>query len=217
MEHDFWQTRWREGRTAFHEASGSPWLQANLGRLMGDTPGRVLVPLCGKAHDMRVLAGAGHEVIGVELSAIAAEAFFSEWQVRPTVTDEGAFQRYQGNGVTILVGDFFELTPHRLGPVAHVFDRAAMVALPPEMRARYAPHLLGLLAPGARVLLITFEYDQSRAPGPPFSVEEDEVRSRFASTSIERLGEQAIETTSQTLRESGASLREVGWLLTLPA
>ena len=51
-----------------------------------------------------------------------------------------------------------------------VFDRGSLVALPAEMRRRYAEHLLTVLPLGAQILLLTIEYDQALASGPPFAV-----------------------------------------------
>ena len=51
------------------------------------------------------------------------------------------------------------------------YDRAALVALPPEMRARYVAHVAALLPSGARGLLVSFEYLPAEG-GPPFSVPE---------------------------------------------
>ncbi|RYE88907.1 MAG: thiopurine S-methyltransferase, partial [Myxococcales bacterium] len=89
MEHEFWQSRWREGRIGFHEAEGSPRLREGLAWLTGERPGAVLVPLCGKSVDMRVLAGTGQRVVGVELAEPAAQAFFDEWGVTPEIDTHG--------------------------------------------------------------------------------------------------------------------------------
>ncbi len=55
------------------------------------------------------------------------------------------------------------------------YDRAALVALPPSMRERYAQHFATLMPAGSRTLLVAFEYEQTIKDGPPFSVEPDEV------------------------------------------
>ena len=55
---------------------------------------------------------------------------------------------------------------------------AALIALTPDMRSRYAAHM-NTLTQGARQLLITLDYDQSLLAGPPFSVSEAEVRSLY--------------------------------------
>jgi thiopurine S-methyltransferase len=169
MDAAFWLARWEEGRIGFHEAEGSDLLRRFLGRL-ADAPAAVLVPLCGKAVDLRTLAAAGHQVHGVDLSPLAATAFFEESGASPERDAVGPFERLRGGAITYLVGDIFGLTPEHLGPVQAIFDRAALVALSPEDRERYVDLLSSCLAPGGRLLLVAFDYDQALAPGPPFSV-----------------------------------------------
>ena len=61
-----------------------------------------------------------------------------------------------------------------------MFDRAALIALPPDMRVRYARDVYSKLPPGCRGFLITLEYPQAEREGPPFSVPEEEVRALYA-------------------------------------
>jgi len=77
-------------------------------------------------------------------------------------------------GLEIYLGDIFELTAEILGGVDAVYDRAALIALPDEMRKRYTPHLLNITK-AAPQLLLCLEYDQGLIGGPPFSVSSDEV------------------------------------------
>lgn len=160
MDLQFWRDRWREGRIGFHEGRPNAMLERHLARL-GERR-RVLVPLCGKAEDLAFLAAAGHEVVGVELVEAAARAFFAG--------HEGI------RGVEIIVGDYFAVTPERVGPIDALYDRAALIALPAEMRAAYVEHTRRLLAPGSPGLLVAIEYAQDRMDGPPFSVPDAEVR-----------------------------------------
>lgn len=218
MEHEFWLTRWREGKTAFHQAEGHPMLRKYMEALGTGEGQRVLVPLCGKAADLRVLSERGFLVTGIELAAQATEAFFAEQGWEPVVTEGGAWgeaRRMESHGVAILTGDFFSFERSGVGEFAAVYDRAALVALPPEMRGRYAQHLLSLLAPGGVMLLITFTYDQALAAGPPFSVPADEVRALYGNAcEITLLGESVEEVGSATLRAQGVSqLTEHAWLL----
>lgn len=60
-----------------------------------------------------------------------------------------------------------------------MFDRAALIALPPELRRRYVRELHAMLPPGCRGLLVTLEYPQHEKDGPPFSVPEAEVRTLY--------------------------------------
>jgi thiopurine S-methyltransferase len=133
------------------------------------------VPLCGKSLDLVWLDQQGCRVTGAELSELAVKQFFDELGVEPQVTAIGTLRRYEGKEIVILQGSFFDVTPEILGPVDLVYDRAALVALPRELRERYANDLIKLTG-AATQLLICYEYDQNCAEGPPFSVEEAELR-----------------------------------------
>ena len=77
------------------------------------------------------------------------------------------------------IDEHFDLaTPDILG-VRAVYDRGALVALPPETRALYVDHMLRIIPEHAHILLITLEYDQEQVQGPPHSVPEAEVRSLY--------------------------------------
>jgi len=185
MQPDFWLERWREGRIAFHRQTVNPRLVEHHQRVLGDAL-RVLVPLCGKSADLEWLAVQGHEVVGVELSELASRAFFAERGIEPEQREQHGFMELRHGTVTILVGDFFDTTPQVTGYCDGVYDRAALIALPEELRARYTAHLPTLLAPKARLLLVTLDYD---APGgPPFRVTPQEVAARYAAARVTSLG-----------------------------
>ncbi|MFZ5480101.1 MAG: thiopurine S-methyltransferase [Myxococcota bacterium] len=169
MQRDFWLDRWREGRINFHEQAVNPHLARWWGAIGAGRD--VLVPLCGKTHDLHWLLARGHHVTGVELSPIACEAAFAEHGLRPTREEAGAFVAWRAGDLTILQGDVFDL----VGAFDAVWDRAATIALPPDTRARYAAHLRSLVRPGGGVLLVTMDYPQEAREGPPFAVPEAEV------------------------------------------
>ena len=174
MEHEFWHQRWARREIGFHEGVPNHLLTRYFGAL-GLPPGaRVFVPLCGKSRDMGWLLAQGHRVAGAELSQVAVEEFFAELGLVPEISAVGPLLRYAVPDLDIYQGDIFDLTPAVLGPVAAMQDRAALVALPPEMRGRYAAHVTDLTR-HAPCLLTCFEYDQSLMRGPPFSVEAAEV------------------------------------------
>lgn len=147
----------------------------------------MLVPLCGKTEDLRWLSARGHEVVGVELSLIAAKAFAAEQGIVFTESHEPPFTVFRGKSITLYAGDFFDFSPAVDGLFDLFYDRAALIALPPEMRPAYAQHLRSLITGGARGLLIGLEYDSSAMHGPPFSVPETEVRRLFSGFSCENL------------------------------
>ncbi len=180
MKASYWLERWQEGRIGFHRAAANPRLVEHH-KALGDAI-RVLVPLCGKSVDLEWLVVQGFEVVGIELSELAAQAFFAERGFTPERREQGRFVAYQHGNVTILVGDFFAANGEELGYFDGAYDRAAMIALPDELRARYAAHLQTLLAPKARLLLVTLHYDAQG--GPPFCVTPEEVATAYVAAKI---------------------------------
>jgi thiopurine S-methyltransferase len=179
MHHDFWHERWHTGQIGFHQSAVHPFLEKWWPTLDLPAGARVYVPLCGKSLDMAWLAGRGHRVVGSELSPIAVRDFFAARGLVPASTAVGPFVRHAAGPYEILEGDALALTADVLGSVAAVYDRAALVALPPEMRATYAASLAGLLTRPSSALLIAFEYPQELKGGPPFSVDAAEIRRLF--------------------------------------
>lgn len=164
-----WLDRWREGRTGWHEPSGNRNLRAHWQW----SNKRALVPLCGKTVDLLWLEEQGNEVVGVELSEVAIRAFFEE--------NDLAFERIDGclpgyravdRRIILYCGDYFSFTE---GPFDAHYDRGALIALPAELRPRYAEHTSSLLDAAAAQLVITVEYDQDVCDGPPYSLVSEEV------------------------------------------
>ncbi|NCT66587.1 MAG: thiopurine S-methyltransferase [Rhodanobacteraceae bacterium] len=180
MDHDFWLQRWREGRTGFHQDRVMPLLEKHWDTLALPPGSRVFVPLAGKTLDMLWLAARGHRVLGVELSPLAVEQFFAENKLMPEVHASRYGTHYVAGEIELVCGDAFALDAAALADCAGVYDRAALIALPRDLRARYAGELYARLPADCRGLLITLEYPQHEKDGPPFSVEEAEVRRLYA-------------------------------------
>jgi thiopurine S-methyltransferase len=179
MHPDFWHQRWADNQIGFHQDAPSPLLLKHWASL-GIAPGaRVFVPLAGKSLDMAWLASRGHRVLGVELSQRAVEQFFAENALAPELEETRYGTHYRAGGIELIVGDAFGLDADLLRDCAAVFDRAALIALPPALRARYAGELYARLPAGCRGLLVTLEYPQAEKAGPPFSVPEDEVHALY--------------------------------------
>jgi thiopurine S-methyltransferase len=139
---------------------------------------RVFLPLCGKTLDITWLLSNGYRVAGAELSKIAVEQLFKELGVEPEISRVGELDHYSAANIDIFVGDIFHLSSEMLGLVDAIYDRAALVALPAEMRNQYTAHLVELTNKAPQ-LLICFEYNQSLMDGPPFSVSNDEVNQHY--------------------------------------
>ena len=179
MQAEFWHERWQKNEIAFHQADVNAWLTQYWPALNLPPHSRVFVPLCGKSLDLRWLASQGHDVIGVELSEMACRAFFDEAGLVYTETDDIRFKRFSAGPYQLLCGDFFALTTTDLSDVVAVYDRASLVALPPEMRRDYARCLIQRLPQHTSMLLLTFDYDQTKMPGPPHAVSIAEVHELY--------------------------------------
>ena len=172
MQPEFWLEAWKAGRRGFHRDSVHPDLQKHAHVL--PAKGTVLVPLCGATHDLKWLADHGWTAIGVELSPLAVQELAARDGLTQ-VDDLGPYARWTAPGITVLVGDFFALTPEHIGQVDAIWDRAALVALSPDMRADYLQVERRLLRPGGALLLNVLSYDQTVRDGPPWSVPPDLV------------------------------------------
>lgn len=218
MENDYWLDRWKQGNIGFHQHEINPCLRQYWQELQLAWDNQVFVPLCGKSRDMIWLHEQGHSVLGVELSAIAVQAFFKENDFSPQQVTSKKFKRLGVNGISILCGNFFDLSQDDLTEVRAVYDRASMVALPKEMRKRYVCHLLSILPPATKILLITFDYPQAEMPGPPFAVAPAEVVTLYQeqAAEIRLLAQLDVLSHNQRFRERGLSqLQESIFLLTL--
>jgi len=134
--------------------------------------------LCGKTLDIAWLLSKSYKIVGSELSQLAVDQLFSDLEIAPTITRQKNCYHYSSKDIDIYVGDIFELRSEQIGKVDAVYDRAALVALPEEMRNNYTKHLR-LITGTAKQLLVTFEYDQSIMSGPPFSITGEEVNRHY--------------------------------------
>ncbi|HSH85626.1 MAG TPA: thiopurine S-methyltransferase [Methylophilus sp.] len=179
MQHDFWHQRWQNQQIGFHLDAVNPLLAAHFQALNLQAGQRVFIPLCGKTLDIHWLLSQGIQVAGAELNQLAVDTLFAELGVTPTITEHGSLRLYHAEHIDIFQGDFFTLDKGLLGDVDAVYDRAALIALPANMRIDYSQHLINLTA-SAPQLLISFHYDQSLIEGPPFNVSAEEVAAHYA-------------------------------------
>ena len=210
VDNQHWLDRWRENRIGFHETSVNQYLKNYLPRLALPTGATVFMPLCGKALDINWLAQQGYEVIGIELSQLAVEAFFEENSLDYERVVSDRFAIYTSGNIRLLQGDFFDLRNDDLSSCDFIYDRAALIAMELADRPRYYTHMLSVIPRSSSMLLITLEYDQSEMLGPPFSVPTDEVyRYYSAAFSVNLLESNEIVDERPRWRKVGLSaLRE---------
>jgi hypothetical protein len=157
----YWQARYDEGQTGWDRGDPSPallrWLAA------GDLrPCRILVPGCGRGHEVVALAKAGFDVTGVDFAPAAVEA------VRGRLAGEGLV-------ADIVASDLFAYRPER--PFAAIYEQTCLCALPPQRWAEYEQRLAMWLEPGGRLCAAFMQTDSP--DGPPFACRSDAMRRLF--------------------------------------
>lgn len=180
----FWLNLWREGKTSFHRTEVNPDLSARWSSLQLPTEATVLVPLCGKSLDMLWLMEQGFRVIGIELSEQAVLQFSEENRLTLVKKIYPQAISYQTKSLTIWVANIFSLNPAFIVPADAIYDRAALIALPPNLRPQYVRCCLQWLKERGKILLKTMHYDNLEMQGPPFSVADEEIRRLYSNCQI---------------------------------
>ena len=223
MEITFWLQRWNNNQTGFHQQKINPYLMYFYGEkgpaLEQRKKLKVFVPLCGKSKDMLWLSQNHYGVFGVECSDLAVKGFFEENALNYKYAEKDQHALYQSSDlpsqIELFQGDFFELQASDLDDITDIFDRASLVALPVDMRHRYADKMADLQKPGVRTLLVTLTFDHTEMNGPPFSVTEDEVNALYADKfSVQKLLYKDVIEEEHGLRNRGlTSLVETDYKL----
>lgn len=215
MQPEFWLECWQNNKLGFQLDAVHPLLVDALGKL-NLQESQVFVPLCGKSPDLLYLARYFH-VIGNELSEIACRDFFTEHKLAVSEQKIGEFNCFTTTNISVLQGDFFALSKADITDIRLVYDRAALIALPLDMRQRYAAHLSRLIEPGGKIVLIALEYPEHEKHGPPFSVPLTELSLLFPGAKIDVLAEQDLTGQGFARRRfNTSSLIETLYLITLP-
>ena len=150
-------------------------------------------------------------VVGIDIIKQAAEEFaedhpalsLKEFQPEESCEATSSGSVYHGDDITFVVGDLFNLLQMENedrakyitasandGTTSYLFDsiydRASMVAIDPSLRNNYAAYMGDILRPGGVMLLVTLDRrkvtnDAAKRDGPPFSIDESEVRQLYES------------------------------------
>ncbi|HXH32749.1 MAG TPA: hypothetical protein VNJ01_18260 [Bacteriovoracaceae bacterium] len=185
-----WIKKWKERDTGFHQKKFNPLLMEYGDRFPS---GKILVPLCGKSLDLIYLAEKGHTVIGVELSPIACREFFEDNAIEYTETVTAGFVVYASAKIHLWCGDFFNLPVTAWEGVSGIYDRAALVALPEDLRKKYAEEIGSRGPMQVEIFLISIEYPEGSIKGPPYSVSEVELSGLYRDFSLQHLHAQSGE------------------------
>ncbi|MFT4265562.1 MAG: methyltransferase domain-containing protein [Nocardioides sp.] len=156
-----WDERYAVGDTPWDLGGAVPLLVDALeGGLLG-TPGRALVPGCGRAYDAGALARAGWSVTAVDESPLA-------------VADARALQPM----VDVVLGDALDPTlalARTGGPVDLLWDHTFFCALDLDLRPAVGEFARAVVAPGGLVASGVFPIGRHDGAGPPHSYETDDM------------------------------------------
>jgi len=156
-----WEERYRSGKTGWDRGQVSPalegWIAAGL-----IPSGRILVPGCGRGHEVCYLAAQAHDVTAVDIapSAIAA--------VREKL-DEGHCSAH------LIQADLLEWEPDM--PFDAIYEQTSLCALDPPDWPEYARRLATWLKPGGRLFALFMQ--TGREGGPPYHCDLDIMRALF--------------------------------------
>lgn len=207
MQEQFWREKWIEGQIGFHRNAPHEMLIKNYPVLNLAKNKNVLVPLCGKTLDLLFLRDLGAQVTGVELSEVALDQFEQDNQIKMNRTTKGDYQIRKSEGLELICGNFFGITADT--PFDAIYDRAAAIALPQEMRKIYFKKLQELLAPGGNILMIFLNSESAQVPldfGPPFFIPRQEINEAFSGDyGIEVVDEKQSSEIPDRYREAGVT------------
>ena len=179
MDKDFWQSKWIKNEIGFHEGKPNDFLVKYFDHIRSNDKLSALLPLCGISQDILWLSNRCEKVTGIEIHKPALERFLVENGITDFVTiDTLNSTKFSFDNVDLIACDFLKFEDQQ--SFNFIFDRASLVALPKEIRVTYVNKCANILMKGGKILLVSFEYDNSLFVGPPFSI---------ASAEIERLYE----------------------------
>jgi thiopurine S-methyltransferase len=216
MEHEFWHDRWENDRIGFHQQTTNPYLIENI-NVLKNSPNRcIFVPLCGKTKDILWLSEIGFHVIGVEINKKAIISFFTENNLDYSTKEDANITCFSSVNITIYKGDIFDLKPKHMNNADCFYDRAALIALPKNMRNNYTQQIKALTGNSPIGLLVSIEYLPTQSEFPPFCIKEDEITRLFSNSfKIKKLMEKDILDSSPKAIERGLTeIKEVAYSLT---
>ena len=144
-----WEARYREGNTGWDRGDASPALAAWLesGRI---DPCRVLIPGCGRGHEVLALARRGFAVTALDFAPSAVS------HVQAALAREGlSAEVHQADVLHWQQADT---------PFDAVYEQTCLCALPDDTWPDYALRLHGWLKPGGRLYAL---FMQTGQPGGP--------------------------------------------------
>lgn len=169
----FWESRYLSAQTGWEKGRCAPPIVRMLGEGFLAPHAHVVVLGSGRGHEALEVVAKGFEATAVDFAPSAIEA-----------TREAA--EHRGLAVETLRQDLFTLGDTHAGTFDAVLEHACFCAIEVARRDEYVRMVHRVLKPGGVAFGLFFSH--GRAGGPPFDVQEAELRARFEPlVTIERL------------------------------
>ncbi|MFQ5995751.1 MAG: methyltransferase domain-containing protein [Acidiferrobacterales bacterium] len=160
----WWEARYRDRQTAWDRADVSPALLHWL--TTGDlAPGRVLVPGCGRGHEVIELARRGFGVTALDIAP--SPIAFLQKRLRKERLPAEVVQ------TDVLVWEARQ-------PFDAIYEQTSLCALVPSQWETYADRLCRWLRPGGKLFALFMQTHS--VGGPPFHCDLAHMRELFPST-----------------------------------
>jgi SAM-dependent methyltransferase len=157
----FWQGLYDEGKTGWDRGGPNPMLREWLERRVLVECG-ILVPGCGRGHEVVALAEAGFRVTAVDYAESAVNSLRAELARR-------------GLDATVVQADLFQFCP--AAPFDAIYEQTCLCAIDPGQRSTYAQSLARWLRPGGKLFALFMQ--TGKPGGPPFHCPLEEMRELF--------------------------------------
>lgn len=158
---DYWNSRWKEGKTGWDLGMPSPPLLHLIHTLQPAKTSRILIPGCGNAWEAEWLAAQGYTNITLV-------------DIAPDLCSQLEQRFAQTPAITVRCVDFFDLE----GPYDLILEQTLFCAILPELREAYTLKMKGLLSEHGILAGVLFD-TSFPFEGPPFGGHADEYRALF--------------------------------------
>ena len=160
-----WESRYQSGETGWDRGASSPALSVWLEKSGLRSGCRMLVPGCGRGHEVVHLAELGFEVTGIDIAPSA-------------VTHLKQALNTKGLSAKVMQADLFQYRPD--SPFDAIYEQTCLCAIQPEQREQYEALLYDWLKPGGSLYAL---FMQTAADGgPPFHCDLLSMRHLFPDT-----------------------------------
>lgn len=162
----FWEEKYRLGEAGWDKGECAPPIRRMLRSLPWPKGARLAVVGAGLGHEAFEAASLGFSVTAIDFAPSAIRGM--EKRARET-----------GLPIELWERDLFSLQEASAGRFDAVLEHTCFCAIEPSRRREYAQGVRALLVPGGK--LFGLFYAHGRPGGPPFDVQEPELRELFSS------------------------------------